>query len=97
MKKLAGFLKPSSHLIRTLSVVRVRLSGTLAASRRASAIKGDLLQPDEAIGNAAAQSCIFLIDYRHSNMMHSVPSVSLCLLGSLFHHTMPPESSAGIE
>lgn len=27
--------------------------------RRASAIKGDLLQPSEAIGNAEAQSCIF--------------------------------------
>lgn len=47
--------------------------------RRASGIKGDSLQPGEAIGNAAAQSCIFLIDYRHSNMMHSVTSVSLSL------------------
>lgn len=67
--------------------------------RRASGIKGDSLQPGEAIGNAAAQSCIFLIDYRHSNMMHSVTSVSLCLSlscacwGLLFHHTMPPKEA----
>lgn len=84
-EKLAGFLKPkspSNHLIRTPPMVRVRLSVELHPQhgvrfRRASAVKGEWLQPGEAIGNAVAQSYIFLIDYRHSNMIHRVTSVSV--------------------
>lgn len=54
----------------------------------ASATKRDLLQPKEATCNAAARSCIFLIDYRHSNMMHSVTSISLVFVGVFIssHH-----------
>lgn len=106
-EKLPGFLKPNNpinHLIRTPSMVRVRLSvqlhprpRTVAASDGLSAIKVDLLQPGKAIGSAAAQSYRFLIDYRHSNMMPRVTSVSLCLLGSLFHRTMPTQSSTRPE
>lgn len=64
---------------------------------RASAIKVELLQPGKAIGGAAAQSYRFVIDYRHLNMMPGVTSVSLCLLGSPFHRTMPTQSSARPE
>lgn len=49
-------------------------------------MKGVWLQPGEAIGNAAAQSCIFLIDYRHSNMMHSATSVSVLAGVSISPH-----------
>ena len=67
-------------------MVRVRLSVQLHPSAphggrftRASAVQREArFQPGEAMGNAAAQSCIFLIDYQHSNMMHSVTSVFLC-------------------
>lgn len=38
---------------------------------------GGSLQPGEAIGDAAAQSCRFLIDYRRSNMMHTAEPPSL--------------------
>lgn len=39
---------------------------------------------------------VLLIDYRHSNMMHRVTSVSLLLVGGLsFQHTMPLESFTG--
>lgn len=54
--------------------------------RRASAIKGDSLQPGEAIGSAEAQSCIFLIDHRHSNMMHGALCLSVLAGGSVSPH-----------
>lgn len=74
---MAGFLqanRPIEHLIRTAAgswAVIVR-----SASRRASVVTG--LQPGEAMANAAAAaalSCIFLIDHRLSNMMHSAGCV----------------------
>lgn len=76
-QKLAGFLqanRPIEHLIRTAAgswAVIVR-----SAFRRASVVTG--LQPGEAMANAAAAaalSCIFLIDHRLSNMMHSAGCV----------------------
>lgn len=74
---MAGFLqanRPIEHLIRTAAgswAVIVR-----SAFRRASVVTG--LQPGEAMANAAAAavlSCIFLIDHRLSNMMHSAGCV----------------------
>lgn len=71
---------------------RPRRPRALAASRWLCAIRGDSLQPGEAIGGgaAAARSCRCLIDYRRSDMMHRA-KLGVCVLAGLplSQHTMP--------